>query len=195
MILNTFKIKMYFTVGVLSFVIVTSGCIRMSEQIRDKSAGLNGSFEISENGLPVNWLMYTPNTVPDADFQIILDKESYKDGKQSLKFEIKRCLPTGGRHSPGFTNEWFDKKEGRYLISFWIKTSGTAYRIRAGGVEAKSGDMRTLIDGYEKIDDWKYLKYEIVVPKGRWLRMELNILNAGQFWIDNVKIEKINENT
>src|SRR6056300_819082 len=65
---------------ILGLAISLVACNQMSEQIRDKSAGLNGGFEVSKNGLPVNWLMYTSNTVPNADFRIVLDNQDYKEG-------------------------------------------------------------------------------------------------------------------
>ena len=176
-------------------MILTVGCNKMSEKVIDKTAGLNGSFEVSKNGLPVNWLMYTPNTVQDADFHIILDKEIFKEGKQSLKFDVERCSSTGGWKSPGFTNEFFEigryQGEGRYKLNFWVKNAGTEFSITAGGVAAKEGNMTTLIREHEQIDDWKLLEYEIDVPKDRWLRMQLNILQPGTFWIDDIRIEKI----
>ena len=53
----------------LVLMLMLSGCIQMSEEETDASAGLNGGFEVSKNGLPVNWLVYTPKTVSDADFK------------------------------------------------------------------------------------------------------------------------------
>ena len=191
----TITVNNQFFILVLIFVILTCSCNKMSERVVDKTAGLNGSFEVSKNGLPVNWLMYTPNTLPDADFQIILDKEIFKEGKQSLKFDIKRCSPTGGWKSPGFTNEFFEvgryRGEGRYKLSFWVKNAGTEFSITAGEVAAKVGNMTTLIKEHEQIDDWQLLEYEIDVPKDRWLRMELSILQPGTFWIDDIRIERI----
>ena len=167
----------------------------MSEKETDNSAGLNGGFEIAKNGLPVNWLMYTENTVPEADFTIELDQDVFIEGKQSLKFDVKECSSTGGWHSPGFTNEFFDvgKFEGEvvYKLSFWVKNDGATFRVAAGGVAEKEGEMKTLIEGNDKIDEWKLLEYEIAVPKDKRLRLELNILKPGTFWIDDVKIEKI----
>ena len=191
----TIKVNTQFFFIILVFIIITGGCNKMSEKVVDKTAGLNGSFEVSKNGLPVNWLMYTANTVPDADFQIILDKEIFKEGKQSLKFDIKRCSPTGGWKSPGFTNEFFEvgryRGEGRYKLSFWVKNAGTEFSITAGEVAAKVGNMTTLIKEHEQIDDWQLLEYEIDVSKDRWLRMELSILQPGTFWIDDIRIERI----
>jgi hypothetical protein len=191
----TIKVNTQFFLLILVFGILTGGCNKMSEIIVDKTAVLNGGFEVSKNGLPVNWLMYTPNTVPDADFQIILDKEIFKEGKQSLKFNVKKCSSIGGWKSPGFTNEFFEvgryRGEGRYKLSFWVKNAGAEFSITAGGVSAQGANMTTLIKEHEQIDDWKLLEYEIDVPTDRWLRMQLNILQPGTFWIDDIRIERI----
>jgi len=180
---------------ILGLLLILTGCNHMSEKETDPSAGLNGGFEISKNGLPVNWLMYTPTTVPDADFVIKLDKDIFKEGKQSLRFDVKKCSSTGGWHSPGFTNEFFEidkfEGEGIYKLSFWIKNSGAKYRVTAGGVAPYEGDMKILIESSENIEDWKYLEYEINVPQDRHLRMQLNILQPGTFWIDDIQIDKI----
>ena len=180
---------------ILGFILIVAGCKQMSEYEADQSAGLNGGFEVSRNNLPVNWGMYTPKTVQDADFVIVLDKNIYKEGKQSLKLDVKKCTSIGGWHSPGFTNEFFEvgrfMGEGRYKICFWVKNEGCAFKISAGGVATKEGDEKTLIEEKQQISDWKRLEYQIEVPKDRWLRMELNILQPGTFWIDDIKIEKI----
>jgi len=179
----------------LGLVLILSGCNQMSEKETDITAGLNGGFEISKNGLPVNWLMYTNKTVPKADFTIELDQSVFKEGKQSLKFDVKKCSSTGGWHSPGFTNEFSESGTfeggGSYKLGFWIKNHGTTFNISAGGVAPKEGDMKTLIESDQQIEDWKYLEYEISVQEDWHLRMQLNILQPGTFWIDDVKIEKI----
>ena len=179
----------------LSLILMLSGCIQMSEKETDSSAGLNGGFEVSRNELPVNWLMYTSETVPNADFEIELDNVVFKEGKQSLKFDVAKCISTGGWHSPGFTNEFFDvgkfKGAASYKISFWIKNHGTKFRISSGGVAPYKGEMKTLIENDEQIDDWKLFEFEVDVPEDKWLRMQLNILQPGTFWIDDVRIERI----
>ena len=45
-------------IGLLVATLATvflSGCSKMSETIRDENAGMNGSFEWTKSGLPVNW--------------------------------------------------------------------------------------------------------------------------------------------
>ena len=179
----------------LSIFLMVSACQQYSEKETDKSAGLNGGFEISQNDLPVNWLMYSPNTVPNADFEIGLDKTIFKEGMQSLRFDVINCSSTGGWHSPGFTNEFTEsgqfKGEGTYKLSFWVKNDGSKYRVSAGGVSPMEGDMKKLIESDQQIEDWKYLEYEISVPKEWHLRIELNILQPGTFWIDDIQITKV----
>ena len=191
------KVSTQFSFLFLVFAMLTVGCSKMSEKVIRKTAGLNGSFEVSQNGLPVNWLMYTPNTVPDADFHIILDTEIFKEGKQSLKFDVKRCSSTGGWKSPGFTNDFFEigryTGEGHYKLSFWVINAGTEFSITAGGVAAKVGNMTTLIKAHEQIDNWRLLEYTIDIPNDRWLRMQLNILQPGTFWIDDIRIERVQD--
>jgi len=178
----------------LCTLLMCGSCNQMSEQIKDESAGMNGGFEVSKNGIPVNWLMFTSNTVPDADFNIVLDKNVFKEGKQSLRFDVDKCSSIGGWKSPGFTNEFVEmgkyKGEGKYKLSFWIKNEGTEFKISAGGVSAMKGNMITLIQENEQIKDWKLFEYQIDIPKDRWLRMGLNILQPGTFWIDDIQIEK-----
>jgi len=90
------------TIAVLGFGL--AGCVapllggstQMSEEIYDKTVGMNGSFEVTESGLPVNWLIYTPETIPTGDYDLIIDTTEYKDGRQSLKFLVRECSPTGG---------------------------------------------------------------------------------------------------
>ena len=180
---------------ILGISLIVAGCHQFSEMEKDPSAGLNGSFEISKNDLPVNWPMYTPNTVPDSDFEIVLDKSVFTEGSQSLRFDVNSCSAGGGWGSPGFTNEFFDigkfNGEGTYKLSFWIKNDGTKYRVKAGGVSPLEGDMRTLVESDKQLDEWKFYEYTINVPKGRHLRMELNVLNPGTLWIDDVQIIKI----
>ena len=180
---------------VFGLALILSGCNQMSEKETDASAGLNGGFEVSKNGLPVNWLMYTSTTVPNADFKIELDKIIFKEGKQSLRFDVKKCSPKGGWFSPGFTNEFSEigKYEGecRYKLSFWVKNDNTKFKVSAGGVSALEGNMETLIKENEQIDEWRHLEFEIDVPKESHLRMELNILQPGTFWIDDIRIERI----
>ena len=134
-------------------------------------------LDFSQNDLPVNWLMYTPHTVPDSEFKIIIDNENFIEGRQSLKFDVKRCQTTGGWYSPGFTNQFHEvgrfKGEASYEVKFWIMNDGTRFRINAGGVNAFEGEMNTVLEDDEDISEWKMVEFTIDVPKEMELRLEL----------------------
>jgi hypothetical protein len=172
-----------------------AGCSPLSEKETDPGAGMNGSFEIARNGLPVNWLIYSPNTVPEADFDILLDREDFREGSQSLKFVVRKCITRGGPYSPGFTNEFSDsgkyKGPGNYQVSFWVKSDGAEFVISAGGVSGEEGRMRTLMAGNDTDEGWRYNEFVVDVPEGMWLRLELNVLSPGEFSIDDVRIMKL----
>ena len=176
----------------LSSLLMFSSCMQFSEHIKDETAGMNGGFEVTKNGIPVNWLMYTPNTVPDGKFEIILDNKEFKEGKQSLKFEVVECSSIGGRMSPGFTNQFDAEKGSTYKLSFWIKNNGTEFRVMAGGVAPKTGEMKALLQTREQIKEWKLYEYDVpVAQEFDQIRLEVNILKPGTFWIDDIKIENI----
>ena len=181
--------------AVTSLSLISAVNHQKSEKESDKSAGINGGFEITKNNLPVNWMMYTPNTVSNSDFKIELDKHAFKEGLQSLKFDVKKCSSIGGHASPGFTNEFFDSGkfdgEANYKVSFWYKNNGSRFIVKAGGVSAFEGKMEILIESEEQVESWKLEEYEIFIPKDKHLRIELNVIKPGIFWIDDVRIKKI----
>ena len=178
---------------VLTGCLTLAGCTSMSEQEIDETAGLNGGFELTKNGIPVNWLMYTPETVPTGDFTITLDKSEFLEGSQSLRFDIKECSSDGGWHSPGFTNEFFEVGKymgpAKYKLRFWAKNDGTRWKMTAGSVESHGGEMNSLIDSDDNLSEWELFEYEINVQEDQWLRVQLNLLSPGTFWIDDFQVE------
>lgn len=174
-----------------NMIIVLSGCMQMSESEKDPEASLNGGFEVSRNGLPVNWNMYTPNTVPKSDFKIVMDTINFKEGKQSLRFDIADCQPTGGWMSPGFTNELFNNGAGKYKLSFWVMNHDSEFKMTLSGVTAKGGSDEIVIQSSETLSNWTRFEQLLEVPEDQWLRINLNIIQPGTFWIDDIRIDKL----
>ena len=176
----------------LMAIIQWVGCTEMSESVRDGSAGRNGSFEFTQSGLPVNWILYTPKTIPTGDYELIIDTTEFKDGKQSLKFLVHECSPTGGWGSPGFCQEYKATPGETYKVSFWAKNESSEFRVKIGGVSASKGQYDTVVKSRESIPDWKLFEYDYKMPmEFGTIRFELNILKPGTFWIDDVKIENV----
>lgn len=168
------------------------GCNQMSESVLDESAGMNGGFEITRSGLPVNWVVYTPKMLPTGDYDLIIDTAEYRAGKQSLKFVVRQCSPDGGWHSPGFSNEYAATPGTSYTVGFWVKNDGAEFLAKIGGVTATQGRYDTIVRSTETIGTWKHYEHDYTMPQGfDKIRFELNILRPGTFWIDEVTISGI----
>jgi carbohydrate binding protein with CBM4/9 domain len=168
------------------------GCNRTSESVLDESAGMNGGFEITRSGLPVNWVVYTPKTLPTGDYDLIIDTAEYKAGKQSLKFVVRQCSADGGWHSPGFSKEYAATPGTRHTVGFWVKNDGAEFLAKIGGVTDTEGRYETIVRSRETIVTWKHYEHDYTMPQGfNKIRFELNILRPGTFWIDEVTISGI----
>jgi len=179
-------------------VICLCGCTKMSEFVQDDAIGMNGSFEIVQSGIPVNWLLYTPKVVPKGDFDVIVDTTEFKDGMQSLKFEVRYCVPSRGWHAPGLACEYKAIAGEKYYISFWIKNQGSTFVADIGGVSAKTGEFQNIITTSQSTEGWKKIEYQYTMPlhkNNKRLRFELNIIKPGTFWIDDIVIKDKNGNT
>lgn len=174
--------------------ILLYGCTKMSETIRDESAGINGGFEVVKSGLPVNWLFYTAETIPTGEYDLIIDTNDFKEGSKSLQFSVQECSATGGWHSPGFSQQFYAIPGEKYKISFWIKNDGCEIFAKVGGVSPFEGDYDTIIKTKEKKDNWIKIEYYYSMPSDEDydnIRFELSILQPGTFWIDDIKIEDV----
>jgi hypothetical protein len=177
----------------LNILIMLSGCSPYSTQIRGNDDSMNSGFEIVKKGLPVNWYFYTPDKVPESDFNIVVDTVNYKEGKQSLKFVVRKCTGIGGWKSPGFFEDFSAKTGETYKVSFWMMNQGCHFQVRIGSSEYMVGSHEeTIIASKDNIDEWKYFEYNFTVHYDR-IRFEVNILSPGSIWFDDISIEGIND--
>jgi len=168
------------------------GCAALSETTVDPAVGMNGSFETTRAGLPVNWLVYTPRTVPNGDFDVVVDTVQFKDGRQSLKFLVRKSSPRGGRLSPGLSQVFKGSAGQTFKVSFWAKNEGTEFVARVGGVAATTGVYDTIVKSNETIAEWRQFEYSYTIPpRMNVLRLEMSVLQPGTFWIDDVRIEAV----
>ncbi len=170
-----------------------TGCFNPIIVELDPSAGFNGSFEKSKHGLPLNWHFYTSEEY-EQSYNVILETESAKDGKQSLKFNIK-SIDTLKLHeemqAPGMFGLTDAEIGDKYKVSFWLKNQGSKFNIHVGnqffGLFAE-----TIVETDENITDWTYFEYEYTIPESNAsICFGLNFISPGTFWIDDVRIEKM----
>ncbi len=156
---------------------------------------MNGGFEHTQSGLPVNWLVYSPSTIPTGDYELLFDQADFKEGTQSLKFLVHECSSTGGWYSPGIAQEYPVTPGASYLISFWIKNQGSEWVVQFAGVAPKTGAPYEIIDSSNvTADSWRRVERQYTIPqKYKSIRFELTIRSPGTVWIDDVRIEPVVE--
>lgn len=180
----------FYNLCFLLFLFILSGCFSSSISEKDSSAGLNGSFEKVKFALPLNWNIYAPDAYKKT-YDLVYDTIDAKDGKQSFKFEIKKVDPSEKTNrKPGFY-AWIDATTGeKYKVSFWVKNKGCDFKVSVYSPGKRNN--KPIVRTKEKFENWKYFEYEHTVPKPH-IRMtfEVNIFSPGEFWIDDVKIEKL----
>ena len=179
------------TTSLLAALVLTStACRPMAEQVQSDFAGLNGGFEHVEDDLPVNWLVYTEETVPSGRFDVLLDTTDYKEGEQSLLFRIEECAATGGWYSPGISNQLPATPDTTYRLRCWIKSEGCDWTLSVGGVAAKTGEYDRIPSSRFEEGDWQEVRHEYTLPpEYEELRIELSITSPGRLWIDGLVLE------
>ena len=183
------KRKIVATIVITFLILCSCNKTKISEQ--DPSAGFNGSFEKIKHGLPLNWNIYAPASY-QKDYYLVYDENDKKHGKHSLRFDVKKVIATQHpRKNPGMNGNIEAETGNKYKVSFWIKNKGCNFRINAGSWRPGMR-QKPLIRSKEDIKEWKYFEYEYTVPDSvSNVGFELNLSSPGTFWIDDVRIEKI----
>lgn len=176
----------------LPAMLLMNACMKeFSESVSDEKAGLNGGFEISKKGMPVNWLIYTQKTTGLGNFNILLDSSAAIEGKRCLHFSVKECSNKGGRFSPGISTEVKANTGSTYRITCKIKNQGSNFCIQVSGVNAFESSAGPELSSAESIPEWREIELKYTLAKNmEKLRLEINVLSAGDFYIDALEIEK-----
>ncbi len=178
----------YNPVAGLLIAVLLAGC-SSSEYEEDPQAGLNGSFEVTRNGLPVNWYFYTPDTVSTGDFDIVLDTDNVRHGRQSLRFDVRESSAEGGKYSPGFFQEFDAVPGATYTVSFFVINDGTRFTSGVRGINPKTdGPFESIVEREASNRNWQRIEYKFTMPDHEALRFELSILSPGVLWIDDLSI-------
>jgi hypothetical protein len=175
---------------ILSCLLIAASCIHSKAPL-NSNLGPNMGFEYTENGLPVNWIYYIP---PEFEQKISVDSGNPKEGKQSLRFDIRKSPEEAKLNFSGFCREFPEETKGggKYRISFWVKNQGITCSFLANGVNAKNKapqQAERTESGY--ISDWQKMEIDCTVPKDMWLRLEVRLKGKGSFWMDCAAIEKL----
>ena len=175
----------------ISSAVVLCGCAPISIREKSESAGFNGSFEIARSGLPVNWYFYY-SPIKNGGVEISLDTSDAIEGNQSLKLVSRRVERVW---KPGFFQVLPAKSESSYRVSFWLKSQGCSVSLMLNSEKPKEAPpaiRRALNDEEIGAGTWRKFEYIYTVPESyENIRFELNIIQPGTLWIDDVRIEEV----
>jgi hypothetical protein len=86
-----------------------------------------------------------------------------------------------------------DHLTGRCSISFWAKNVGSGFVSTARGVSAKEGEPGVVIRSKDTINEWRQFECTHTIPPNMWLRFNVNVVQPGTFWIDDIQIVRVND--
>ncbi len=169
------------------------GCQQpMSETVKGDTTTYNGGFELVTDNKPVNWLLYTPATTRNGDFDITVDTTDHAEGRRSLRIAVRQCGDQGGRLSPGIAQEIAATPGASYEVSYQLKNAGARYRIHITGVDAWNSDAGVTITNADTLQQWTSYKHSYTLPKHlKRLRIEVNVLSAGVLCIDDIVVNEL----
>jgi len=188
-------------------ILSVSGCVVPGMGPYDKDLGYNGSFEIVDSELPVNWTI-SRYPVRDGTIEAFVDTTDVVSGHRSLRIVIHE-YDSSSRWEP-FLFQVRDVEVGKtYTVSFWLKNQGCKVLLEIG-YEGKyhmfggqSEEERLDYASHSRIseilgevelgdDEWRQFQYKYTVPEADGtIRFELKFLQKGTLWIDDVQIELV----
>ncbi len=190
-------------------MLAISGCVIPGAGVHDDSLGYNGSFEIQRAGLPVNWSS-SRYPIRNGDAEFTIDTADAVSGEQSLKIVVRR-FSDSSRWKP-FLFQVREAEQGKtYAVKFWLKCQGCRvlleignegkYYLFGGQPEAEKQDyaahprIRKLLDEEEiGNNEWRQFQYHYTVPETDGsIRFELKLMRTGTLWIDDVRIQRVEE--
>jgi hypothetical protein len=185
---STIQISFAILLGATAFFLVS--CQRDEISKSNSAAGLNGSFEVVEDGYPVNWTFF-PNPESNTSLQIALDSRDVVEGNHSLKLVAKQNNKT-----PGFRSRRIPVQSGRkYKLTMSVKADGCTFKVN-----------RIIQDPWGKTNLRANIIFNTHKPSGTWQKHEETITIAegeasvhliflidgpGTLWCDNIQFEEI----
>jgi hypothetical protein len=173
---------------IVSLLLVSCQSNELSKS--NNEAGLNGSFETTESGYPVNWAFF-PNPESDVVVQISVDTTKAQEGKQSLKLATSQSEKT-----VGFRSRRVPVQPGRtYNISFAVQNDGCILKVRRIVQDSSGTDNRRseiIVDFSSPTSDWKTFKETLVVSDGEASVVLIFLVDGpGTLWVDGVQVEEL----
>lgn len=164
------------------------GCDTISVRERDDTAGLNGGFEITRNGLPVNWYFYRA-PLEDGSAQVRVETADRVEGMRSLRLDVQSVDTAARARLTGFFQVVPAQAGRTYLVSLWLKNPEAPIRLILRSERPQDASDPMIAD-LPPNADWQPYEYTWTVPpEYENLRIEMQPLGPGTFLLDDVRID------
>ena len=179
------------TLGILvNLILATCQSNELSKP--NNEAGLNGGFETTDAGYPVNWAFF-PNPEADDLFQISVDPTKAQEGAQSLELTTDQNEKT-----VGFRSRRVPVQPGKtYHISFAIQNDGCTLKVRRIVQDTSGTDNRRseiIVETSDPTSDWEIYEETLVVSDGEAQVVLVFLVDGpGTLWVDDVQVEEVIE--
>jgi len=153
------------------------------------SSYLNGGFELTDDGYPVNWA-FGPNPKTTDSFSVFLDTEVHIAGTQSLRIESSAASATKVIRSQRIPVSGGTT----YRVAFSAMTEGCTLRVRRTVMDSSgTTNMRADEIAVPKgtVEGWQYFGEALAIAPGE-AKVFLTFLvdGVGTLWCDAVTIEE-----
>lgn len=155
---------------------------------RDAAAGLNGSFEITRSGYPVNWSFF-PNPEADSTLGVVLDSSRVVEGSHSLKIVVR---PSG--RLPALRSSQVAVQPGKsYRLGIALMNQGCTLKVNRivldpSGMTVRRRDL--VIDTSVPSTEWQTFAETLSVAHNEaQVLLVIMIGGSGTVWLDDVKVE------
>ncbi len=156
---------------------------------RHGSAGMNGSFEITDDGYPVNWVFF-PNPEADNTLRVVLDSNEVVDGSHSLKLVVRTRdkLPAIRSREVAFE----PGNTYRFSMSYW--NEGCTLTVNRIVMDASGKTVRRrdpVIDTSVPSNGWEYFEETLSIAEDEAKMLLVIIINgSGTVRLDGANVER-----
>jgi hypothetical protein len=156
---------------------------------RNATAGLNGSFEITEAGYPVNWAFF-PNPEADSTLRVVLDSSQVVEGNHSLMIVVRPS-----ERLPALRSSQVPVQPGKsYRLGISFMNQGCSLKVNRIVLDASGKTVRRrdfIIDTSGSSTEWHTFEENLAVAQDEAQVMLVIIIRGpGTLWLDGVDLEE-----
>lgn len=170
----------------VAFMLVSCGSNELLKS--ESSAGLNGGFELTDGGYPINWA-FGPNPEAMESYRVSVDTTRSVEGSNSLQ-----VASTRGDQTKAFRSRRVPVESGRdYRIAFSVMNEGCSLRVNRTMTNAwGTTHMRSEIiaESSDATGEWAQFEEILTVAEGEaYVFLTFLVDGVGILRCDDVRVD------